>query len=479
MTIERPRLLPHVLPRRQIVRGTAAPDTSSFIVLFDTDQMHNHRVGPRTWLVLSAMDGTRDIDGLVAFAAAQGAAATREEVVDLVVDLAAQGMIADGSEPVVLPIPGAPPQTTSTSAPREILHLPGFLLDCDGSGTCCRFYPSIAFSSFDAARARAARPDVLGGGEDPSRVFLPLLGSDARSSAVTLTDGRCSYLEKDLGCGIHRAAGAQAKPLGCRTYPARFVDDGEHVRVSPWPECACVFSSAAHAEAAQPRGDRLIDLDSKTVSDLDPAFHVERLPERVLYTKGISTDRSAYVAWANALWEVPVTDAVLSLASLSDCVASHGLDVERARVALTSPAAPDVDRFVAAAAAAAAVIQRLADEDWRGAGDMVRITSTALASGAALIGQLASELLVGPGKYAATERFYVRNLLFGHHAVDKHGRRALDVLLFDRALRALLGRALGVVAALAELDDPAFQEPLSLVEATMRGYGVRAYLASS
>lgn len=477
MTIERPRLLPHVLPRRQIVRGTAAPDTASFIVLFDTDQMLNHRVGPRTWLVLSAMDGTRDVDGLVAFAASQGAPASREEVVDLVVDLAAQRMIAEGSEPVALPI--SQPDLLRPVAPRPLLHLPDFLLDCDGSGTCCRFYPSIAFSSLDAARARAARPDVLGGGEDPSRVFLPLLGSDARSFAVTLTDGRCSYLEADLGCGIHRAAGPHAKPLGCRTYPARFVDDGEHVRVSPWPECACVFSSAARAEASLPKGERLIDVNSRTSADLDPAFHVETLPEQILYTKASYAERSAFVAWANALWQVPITDAVLSLASLSDCVASHGLDVERARVALSSPPPPDVDRFVAAAAAAAAVIQRLADEDWRGAADMVRIASTGLASAAALIAQLAPELLVGPGKYAASERFYVRNILFGHHAVDKHGRRPLDVLLFDRALRALLGRALGVIAGVAELGDPAFQEPLSLVEATMRGYGVRAYLASS
>lgn len=474
MTISRPRLLPHVLPRRQIVHGTSAPEaSSSFIVLFDTDRMHNHRVGPRTWLVLSAMDGTRDVDGLVAFATAQGAAASREEVVDLIADLASQGMIGEGVEASIAPSELRPSEPAPR--PRTLQQLPGYRLDCDGRGTCCRFYPSIAFSTLDAARARAARPDVLGGGEEPSRVFLPLLGSDARSFAVALSDGRCSYLEHDLGCGIHRAAGAQTKPLGCRTYPARFVDDGEHVRVSPWPECACVFSSAA---AGPERGEPLLDPTTSSVADLDPAFHIERLPAQILYTLNASADRAAYVAWADALYEVPIVDGVRSLAALSDCVASHGLDHERARAALSAPAPPDVERFVAAAAAAAGVIQRLADEDWRGAADMVRVTATALVSAAALVEQLAAELLSGPGQYAASERFYVRNLLFGHHAVDKHGRRPLDVLLFDRALRALLGRALGVVAGVAELRDPAFQEPLSLVEATMRGYGVRAYLAS-
>ena len=52
----------------------------------------------------------------------------------------------------------------------------------------------------------------------------------------------------------------------------------------------------------------------------------------------------------------------------------------------------------------------------------------------------------------------------------------MSLLARDRALRALLGRALGVVATLAELDDPAFERPLSLVEAAMRAYGLSAYL---
>ncbi len=54
--------------------------------------------------------------------------------------------------------------------------MPGFALDCDGAGTCCRFYPSIAFSTLDAARARAAEPRILDGGADPDRIFLPLYG---------------------------------------------------------------------------------------------------------------------------------------------------------------------------------------------------------------------------------------------------------------------------------------------------------------
>lgn len=466
-TLSRPRLLGHVLARRHIAAS------HRLVVLFDTQGGERHRVGERTWLVLSAMDGTRDAQGIVAFVSAQGVSVQQDEVEALVGDLASQGMVGEGIQALAPPEP-APTSPNRSAHPTSIWQLPGFALDCNGEGSCCRFYPSIAFTSLDVARARAAEPSVLDAGADPSRVFLPLYGSDARASSVTLVDGRCAFLSKDLGCSIHRSAGTDRKPLGCRTYPARFVDDGTHVRVSPWPECACVLRSGAAESAAN--GEPLLNPTVTTTATLDPAFHLEHLPDEVLVAPNKHASRAELAAWATAIYDTPTTDAVASLTSLARSLEMYGLDSAASREALERPTRPSADCFGRALAAVTPRLERLASEDWRGPNDLVRVTSTALHGACILAESLTEDLLEGPGVFFGAERFYVKNLLFGHHAVDQAAARPMTLLLFDRAFRALLGRALGVVASVSGLADPAFRQPLALVEATMRGYGVNGYL---
>ncbi|NUP11036.1 MAG: YkgJ family cysteine cluster protein [Polyangiaceae bacterium] len=462
----RPRLRSHVLARRHLANGR------ELVVLYDSERLRNHRASERTWLVLNGMDGTRDVDGLVAFATSHGATVGAEEVRDLVQDLANEEMIADGIDLSPERPSVAPP--SADDAPRAVLALPDFALDCDGQGTCCRFYPSIAFSALDAARARAARPEVLEGGNDAARVFLPLFGRDPRAHAVSLVDGRCAYLASDLGCTIHSVAGAGQKPLGCRTYPARFVDDGEHVRVSPWPECRCVLQSGALGSTSQ--GEPLVSPSVTSTRELDPAFHVERLPPTIAVAPGKTAERAELAAWSRAVFDAPVKDAIASLVALAESLEAHGLDVDASRASLIDPPSPDAGVFAAAAAAFMPRIARLAAEDWRAPNDMVRMTATALESACLLLESLALDLLASPPAHAEAERFYVKDLLFGHHAVHRQGLHPMSVLLFDRAFRVVLGRALGIVANVADLHDPAFQMPLALVDATMRGYGVNAYV---
>ena len=458
----RPRLLPHVLARRHVAGG------QPLVVLYDSERLSSHRVGERTWLVLSAMDGTRDAEGIAGFCAAAGSNATPEEIRELIDELAAQGMVSDGV--AITRASVAPP----ASAPsRPVRELPGFSLRCDGSGTCCRFYPSVAFTAIDSARARAARPQVHDCGHDPSRVFLPLYGSDPRASSVLLVDGRCAFLAEGGACEVHAAAGPGAKPLGCRTYPARFVDDGVALRVTPHPECACVFTSGARVDDAG--GVRLVPNGARIAADLDPALHIEALPSEVLVAPGVLAPREAVSAWSLAVFDAEAPDAVASLCALSQSLVAHGLDVEASRRALTSPPAPPTEALSRAVALLAPRVQALAAEDWRGPADMVRVTATALANAVLLAQQLAADLAAGPGVHAAAERFYVRDLLFGHYAVSKQATRPMSLLLFDRAARALVARGLAVVAKMAELEDPAFRTPLALVEATMRGYGLNAY----
>lgn len=472
-SITRPRLLPHAMPRQNMTDGART------IVLYDGERLESHRIGGRAWLVMSGMDGTRDADGLVAFCKADGATVSKAEVEDLVRDLAEAELVGEGvggktSLEVGLdePIEGEPALAPAPPAER-IWQLPGFTIFCDGSGTCCRFYPSVAFSMLDASRAIAAAPQVLDGGTNPAKVFLPLYGSDRRALGVTLVDGRCAYLETDGACAVHRATGSASKPLGCRTYPARFVDDGDAIRISPWPECACVLASGA---APDPRGEPLLAPTLSSRAELDPAFHLERVPASVSVNDSTSVAREELVAWSKEVFECRATDGVAALLALSSVLAKYGLDVERSKAALERPAPADVDEMLPALQAMAPRLEALAAETWRSPKDMVRVTAEALREACLLAQAMTADLLAGPGRYEAAESFYVRTVLFGHHLVHRSGTRTMSLFAYDRAARVLLARALGVVASMAGLEDPAFSQPLALVDATMRGYGTALYV---
>ena len=462
----RPLLLPHVLARRHVASDVR------LVVLHDIERLTHHRVSERTWAVLSAMDGTRDVEGLVAHAALQGFAATVDEVADLVRDLTENGLIGEREGAAARDLLPSAPAGESDPA-RSVRQLPGFRLSCNGAGSCCRFYPSIAFSPLDAARARACQPAVLDGGMDEPRVFLPMAGHARSMLAVTLVDGRCAFLQGDLGCGIHRASGPDQKPLGCRTYPARFVDDGEAIRVTPWLECACVFSSGAGTARG---GEPLVGELVRTRAELDPAFFIEALPAEVLVGSSRQASRGEVARWSDAVFDAPTLgDGVASFVALSAALERYGLDAAAARDALGAPPRPDRSSFDAALAAFQPRIDRLASETWRAESDLVRTTATALSSASTLAASLVDELLEGPGAQATAERFYMRGVLFGHQLVQLKGLRPMSLLAFDRAFRMLLGRSLAVVASLAELSDPAFAWPLGLVDASMRGYGLSVY----
>ncbi|MFO0550560.1 MAG: YkgJ family cysteine cluster protein [Polyangiaceae bacterium] len=492
--IERPRLLDHVLTRRNRVTGE-----KPLVVLYDVEALVHHAVSERSHVVISAMDGTRDCDGLAAYARAEGLRMTTAEVRSFVDELAAAGLVGEGvaSEGAASAendydndsdsTPAAP-RPRDDSADRPLLHQPGFALSCDGSGTCCRFYPSIAFTALDAARARAAQPLVEDGGYDERRIFLPLVGQRSSMRSVTLVDGRCAYLERDGRCAVHAAAGEGSKPLGCRTYPAHFVDDGAHIRVGPILECGCVLASGI---AATPAGSALVAPETSKRRDLDPALFVQALPPRVVISRdgGVVREvaRAEVVAWADGLADVSVTDAVAGLLALARSLGAAGLDVEASRAALrsTADAITQADRRAIAAAvnAIAPRVATLAAESWRGARDMVRQTASALDAACVLALDAMDELVAGPGAHVAVEQFYVRTALFNHTLVHLPPRSvsadwapiSMSTLAIDRAARVLLGRAMLVVRSLAELTDPAFAWPLALVEATMRGYGVSVY----
>ena len=265
---ERPRLAPHVLPRLY-------SSDESYVVLYDTEVLRSHPISRRAWNCVAAMDGTRDIDGLAAALTARGAGAAREEVVQFVTELDEHGLLREGVvEPTHEPERGPRPV-------KPVRQLPNYKLHCSGRGSCCRFYPSIAFTPLDVAKARAHCPDVEDGGHDERRVFVSLIGVDSPMRAVGTRDGKCSFLGADGACQIHRRAGEQAKPAGCSLYPSRFVDDGEAIRVIPHLECACVFTSDASPSSS---GATLLPETVATSDALPGAASIERLADPVVMT---------------------------------------------------------------------------------------------------------------------------------------------------------------------------------------------------
>jgi lysine-N-methylase len=454
----RPRLGDHVLARRH------RQDGARVVVLHDVKSDATIRVEERAWIVISGMDGTRDVAGLAAYATQKGAPTKVEEVHAFLADLATAGLVEDG--------PASDPPNARTAPPssgdRAIEHLPAFTLSCDGRGTCCRFYPSVVFSPLEAARARARLPTVERAGLEERQAFTPLAGSDDRMLAVALVDGRCAYLEDDGRCGIHRAGSAEEKPLGCRVYPARFFDDGTTIRASPWLECTCVLRSGAAPTSA---GDPLTGASHGR--DLDPAIFIETMPARVRIGDDGEDDAARVATISRRLAEIPITDGVAALYSLGKALDEGGLD--RAEAALLAPVRPDAAWLRPRLEALAPRVDRFGGETWRSLKDLPRQLAGALETACDLVRDLPDDLLQGPGAYRNAEAFYVKALLFGHQLVHPKGRLSMAAMAHDRAFRVVLARALGVVATLAELQDPAFSQPLALVEAAMRAYGLGGY----
>jgi lysine-N-methylase len=456
----RPRLSAHVLPR------IYAAGQSSYVVLYDTEALRSHPVSRRAWSCISAMDGTRDVEGLTAFLKARGTEASAEEIAGFIAELESQCLVEEG----VGALRASVTEESSSDLERRLEPLPRYALECDGAGSCCRFYPSIAFSPHDVAKARAHCPDVEDSGQDERRVFVPLIGVESPMRAVALRDGRCTYLEADGACLIHKQAGAAAKPIGCNLYPSRFVDAGQSVRVLPHLECACVFRSAAAPAATDPI--------PQTVRDLPLGAAVERLESPVILTATLGA----------SLAEVQVVFDALSELSCADCVGAFLQIARQLNASLSAEAmaatvqnaegakAFELQLFEAALDSLERRVLPLTREEWRSPKDLVLVTANALLMAIDVLKQGLAELLEGPGVFAADEAFYFRVQMFGLGLCARSGTRSSRVLAFDRAFRLLLGRALGVVAVLAELGDPAFKCPLSLVEAAMRGYGLGVYV---
>ncbi|WP_437665488.1 YkgJ family cysteine cluster protein [Sorangium sp. So ce1182] len=488
----RPRLADHVLARRHLVGDEER------VILHDLRSGQLLQLGPREWVLLSAADGTRDVEGIVIAAAREGAPARVPAAEAFFAQLHAAGLLGaeDAGEeaspsapsgpagpaspsPSPSPSPTTPALDPGAGDPRErpLEVLPDFSLHCDGRGSCCRIYASILFDPEEAARARALRPEVLGGGARHERAFTPERGTwPCAASVVSMRDGRCAYLEgegSEARCSLHAIGGPEAKPLGCRTFPTSFIDDGESIRVSVAAECACVLASVG-----RPGGAPLIDPRLRARRDLDERIDVARLPDRAEVAPGATAGRAELVAWSRRLAAAaPPPDVAAGLSSLAAAVEAEGLTGGAiARFERPDPLAPAALAPWLAALHARAARRAREDAAWRSERDLAREATQWIAAATFALAEpdLLAALLLSPAPAPDRERFYLRAALHGHRLL---GALPLSLALRDRAARLVVARALPLVCAEAGAADPACAEPIALVEAALRGHGLDAYAA--
>ncbi len=179
----------------------------------------------------------------------------------------------------------------------------------------------------------------------------------------------------------------------------------------------------------------------------------------------------ALVAWSRAVLDRTITDGVAWLWAMADAMEREG--------ALPSPAAR-CERVDAAAmlpwlGSLRAVLARVTAEAraWRGPDD---VALNALEVMGDAIAALCDDALLGPMLDAGpaqpeAEAFFLRATAHAHQWVAE---RPLAVQLRNLAMRLTVARALRRFHGAGLLTGEAFEEPIAIVEAMCRGYGVHA-----
>lgn len=453
----RPRLADYVLARQH---RTASREGVALVHQHTGETWH---IGRREWVILLMADGTRDRDGLLLAAAREGAVASPEALDALLVKMAAAGLLDEGPRPMEEP---RPPRD---DAARPLDALPGYTFSCDGRGTCCRQYATVVFSGLEAARARVLLPLLEQGGDRHEHVFTPRHGSTPGAAwAVKHVDGACCYLDAHGLCRIHAAGGPAAKPVGCDLFPARFVDDGEAIRVSPVVECACVVRSATHpadgAGGLVPEGATLRE-------HLRAESWVEVLPDSIALCEGVSVPRADFVAWSRRVLQAQPDDVGAWLWWCGEVMTSEAR--------LPSPdATPEVDidamRPWFAALRARLHAAAMQSRVWRAPDDVMQYGVELMTETCTLLleqdGVLEACLDAGPAR-PAEEALYLRAAAHGHHWADGS---SVAMRVRNMSLRVLIARVIARLIDGNALATKVMETPITTVEALCRGYGLYA-----
>ena len=433
-------------------------DDEEHVVLLDTHTQQVLEISVRDWHILEQADGSRDLDALCLAATRLGFYRGESEIRQLLEELDDAGVLDDGL-PHITRAPPVPVDRSPKDRPLE--PLPGFRLYCDGRGTCCRAYGSVPFLPEEALRARVHAQDA----SLPiarSLLFAPLRGAQRDDAsepfAVALVQGRCAFLNLNNLCDLHSALGHDKKPFACQAYPAVYVDDGVAIRVSPTPECACIFDSAGGH-----RGSGLVSPGATRREHLHEMVEPRPVPDPVPLTERHATDRAALRCWSVSVHRrllgerEPDLDAPGFALAMAAAMADGALSADVAPTSLEA-LRPWVQAFRSRAEDVAET-----QDAWRGASDLSRH-----------VARWISDALRDADVFAApprpeTERFYLASLAWGHRVAT--GGRTLAHGLRDRATRMLVARAM----ASSPSRPAALSHPLALLEAAVRNLGITGY----
>ncbi|MFO0551841.1 MAG: hypothetical protein U0271_25870 [Polyangiaceae bacterium] len=460
MTIQRPRLADHALLRHHTVG-----DRQLFVV-HDSRDGSLVRLDPHAAAVARLADGTRDLDGLALACSRAGIYRRMSELEGIVLALEQAGLLADGVEagPPPLRSDGFYAFQVSTDAERArpIEELEGYRFSCSGGGACCAQYGTIALDREDVAR-------FVNAGGDPAKLTPLAGGVRTERVALPIVDGHCAELTNDGRCRVHATGGLDAKPQGCRIYPALFVDDGAAIRTSAVVECDCVLASDGLGERD---GDPLAG-GAREAGALPAGAVVRVLPATIALTAEHTASRGELRAWSAAVDAAlrgaaadAAVDGIAAAVALSHAVEAHGLSPE-ASVAALAPVelatiatalGPVVGRISTEMRAAAA-----AADAWRSPNDRLRrvrhATQRAASSLAARGAEATLALPLPDPRWSSAERLSLRMAVFGYQLV---GDRPLAAELLELAAR------LAVARELASSGDRSLGHPITVVTAALR-----------
>ncbi len=462
----RPRLAAHVLARRHLV------GEEERVILHDARTGQLLQLGPREWVLLSAADGTRDVEGIVIAAAREGAHARVPAAQAFFAELHAAGLLGadDAGEDA------ARFGSTAAATPRGARARPGGARSPRApAGGAARLQPALR-------RPRELLPDLRldplrsrGGGAGAGiaarraeRGRAPRAGLHAGARDVAVrglrrgdADGRCAYLEGEGRCSLHAKGGPEAKPLGCRTFPTSFIDDGESVRVSVAVECACVLASVGRPGGAPLLDPRLVTRGGIwTSASMSPGCRTARRwrparpPPRAEVVCLVAAPRRGCAPARRR------RGPLLARRRARGRGPRRGGDRACERPDPLDPAA--LAPWLAALHGRAA---RRAREDaaWRSERDLARRATRWIAEATLALAEpdLLAALLLAPvpARVGDRERFYLRAALHGHRLL---GALPLSLALRDRAVRLVVARVLPAVVDGEGADDPACAEPIAL-----------------
>ncbi len=487
--INRPALSAQVMARRHIVEGDLR------VVLHDASSDKFVVIGEREWSVLQCADGTRDVLGILAAARQRGRHIRREHLEDFLEQLQTSGFLEDDLTSTDGNAPGHSQAAEPSAIAEEALEglramvaehplepLPGYRFSCDGGGTCCKQFQTILFSAREALQAELLCPELPHGLAQDELTFTPERGVGFEPwshshgvRAVTLTDGRCAFLESDDQCQIQQIGGPDVKPAGCSLFPALFTDDGESIRVSVAPECSCVFRSAKGSN-----GEPLVSPEMTLGKDLPRAAYVRCLPDRIVVIPTKTVSRARYVLWSREVFNwlrdarhTRKLDAAAMLWALARHTEARGL-VDPTGV---EPAELDATDLVP-------WLERLEDTSRRCANNRAQWSTTAdlaldvmqsITAACQRMLQGTNPLPRTSNHSAEDEHFLCLTLVHGHQLVDD---RPLVTALRDQAVRMIVARSIAEATSerrRGPRDELIWGHPLALTEAAFRGQGLEKY----